>query len=260
MLDRLNSSLMVFLLATYTAENGLEWFYDKSAITFAELDKCRRLLGPLPNFDSGDRGYEGVAAVGRRIYLIRCARAKMWDFKGRDAVYLTVTWLDRDKVGDFDLDAILASDGMCTQSHDHKHSFELAVADTHGDGGIAAGVDLSRAGEENVFIRRDIGEPKPTIRIEKKGESKVTEAEKFFEHGDKAVQDANDGIESPVATYGQTQTIEFSIVARVLGVILFVALVLLGTYLANFAGQILLGYIVGFAGFGLLRVLWHVKR
>lgn len=252
---------MVFPLATYTAENGLEWFYDKSAIAFAELDKCRRLLGPLPNFDSGDRGYEGCAAVGRRIYLIRCARAKAWDFKGRDAVYLTVTWLDRDKVGDFDLDAILASDVMCTPSHDHKHSFELAVVDTHGDGGIAAGVDLSRAGEEDVFIRRDFGEQKPTIRIEKKGETKVTEAEKFFEHGDETVQDANYGIKSPVSTHGQTtQTIEFSIVARVLGVILFVALILLGTYLAKFAGQILLGYIVGFAGFGLLRVLWHVKR
>ena len=157
---------MVFPLATYTAENGLEWFYDKSAIAFAELDKCRRLLGPLPNFDSGDRGYEGCAAVGRRIYLIRCARAK------------TVTWLDRDKVGDFDLDSILASDVMCTLSHDHKHSFELAVADTHGDGGIAAGVDLSRTDEEDVFIRRDFGEPKLAIRVERKGETKVTEATK----------------------------------------------------------------------------------
>ena len=33
---------MTFPLATYTAENGLAWFYDKSAIDFAELDKCRR--------------------------------------------------------------------------------------------------------------------------------------------------------------------------------------------------------------------------
>ena len=257
MLDRLNNSLMVFPLATYTAENGLEWFYDKSAIAFAELDKCRRLLGPLPNFDSGDRGYEGCAAVGRRIYLIRCARAKAWDFKGRDAVYLTVTWLDRDKVGDFDLDAILASDVMCTLSHDHKHSFELAVADTHGDGGIAAGVDLSRAGEEDVFIRRDFGEQKPTIRIEKKGVPKVTEAEKFFEHGDKAVQEANDGT---AVEPRLPQRMEFSMGARILGVILFVLMMLLGTYLARMSEHVLLGYIVGAAGFGLLGILWHIKR
>ena len=248
---------MLFFLATYTAENGLEWFYDKSAIAFAELDKCRRLLGPLPNFDSGDRGYEGCAAVGRRIYLIRCARAKAWDFKGRDAVYLTVTWLDRDKVADFDLDAILTSDGMCTQSHDHKHSFELAVADTHDDGGIAAGVDFSRAGEEDVFIRRDFGEPKPTIRIEKKGEARVTEAEKCFEHGDKSVQDASDGtaVEPKLL-----QRMEFSMGARILGVILFVLMMLLGTYLARMSGHVLLGYIVGAAGFGLLSILWRIRR
>ena len=257
MLDRLNNSLMVFPLATYTAENGLEWFYDKSAIAFAELDKCRRLLGPLPNFDSGDSGYEGCAAVGRRIYIIRCARAKAWDFKGRDAVYLTVTWLDRDKVGDFDLDAILASDVMCTLSHDHKHSFELAVADTHGDGGIAAGVDLSRAGEEDVFIRRDFGEQKPTIRIEKKGDVKVTEAEKFFEHGDKAVQDASDGT---AVEPRLPQRMEFSMGARILGVILFVLMILLGTYLARMSGHVLLGYIAGAAGFGLLGILWRIRR
>ena len=48
--------------------------------------------------------------------------------------------------------------------------------------------------------------------------------------------------------------------ARVLGVVLFIVLILLGTYLAKIAGHILLGYIVGFAGLGLLRVLWHIRR
>ena len=56
------------------------------------------------------------------------------------------------------------------------------------------------------------------------------------------------------------KVVEYSIGARVLGVVFFIALILLGTYLAKIAGQILLGYIVGFAGFGLLRVLWHVRR
>ena len=107
---------MSFNLATYTAENGLSWFYDKSAIGFAELDNCRRLLGPLPNFDAGDKGYEGIAAVGGRVFLIRCASAKSWDFKGRDATYITVTWLDRDKIDEVNLDSILGSDGMCRQT------------------------------------------------------------------------------------------------------------------------------------------------
>ena len=99
------------------------------------------------------------------------------------------------------------------------------------------------------------------VPVKESGQRLIEKAISAMKDINETTQDTNDGIESPVATYGQTtQTIEFSIVARVLGVILFVALVLLGTYLAKFAGQILLGYIVGFAGFGLLRVLWHVKR
>ena len=249
---------MVFPLATFTAESGLAWFYDKSAIAFGELDRCRRLLGALPDFDSGDKGYEGVGAVGRRIYLMRCTRADAWDFKGRDAVYLTVTWLDRDKAAGYDLDAILSSDGMCAQSHDYKYCFELdggGVA--HGDGGIASGVDLSRAGEEDVFIRRDFGESKPTVRIERKGADKMTEAEKFLGQGGQAVADADNGT---AADANQPHKIEFSMAARIFGVILFVLMMFLGTYLARISGHVLLGYIAGAAGFGLLGALWRVRR
>ena len=251
---------MTFPLATYTAENGLAWFYDRSAIAFAELDRCRRMLGPLPRFDSGDKGYEGVAAVGRRIYLVRCDRAEAWDFRGRDSVYLTVTWINRDKVDEFYLNAILSSDGMCKQSHDYTHSFELTGSDTHRGEAIAAGIDLSRT-QEDVYIRRDFGAQTPTVRIEKKGEDKVTEAEKFFAHGDKSMPVVKDEVESPTPAKKQpTQAIEYSIAARFIGVILFVCLILLGTYLARISGHALLGCIAGAAGFGLLRVLWHVRR
>ena len=156
LVHRPNNSLMTLPLATFTAENGLAWFYDKSAIGFAELDKCRRLLGPLPDFDVGDKGYEGIVALGRRVFLIRCANAKAWDFRGRDATYITVTWLDRDKVEDVNLEAILSSDGMCEQSHNYKYSFDGPMSGARAEDGMAQGVDLSRIEDDDVFIRRDL--------------------------------------------------------------------------------------------------------
>lgn len=250
---------MSFPLATYTAEKGLSWFYDRSAIDFAELDNCRRFLGPLPNSDTGDMGYEGIAAVGRRVFLIRCASAKAWDFKGRDATYITVTWLDRDKVGEVNLDAILSSDGMRRQSHDYKYSFDVPMADMRTEGGIAHDVDLSRIEEEDVFIRRDFGEVNATVKIVKKGDPKMTEAEKYFENGGSAASTVGNAAPCNGAARVE-QKVEYSVGARVLGVVLFIVLILLGTYLAKIAGHILLGYIIGFAGLGLLRVLWHIRR
>jgi len=250
---------MTFPLATYTAENGLSWFYDKSAIDFAELDKCRRLLGPLPDFDAGDKGYEGIAAVGGRIFLVRCASAKAWDFKGRDATYITVTWLDRNKIDEVNLDAILSSDGMCRQSHDYKYSFDVSMTDMRTECGIAHGVDLSRIDEDDVFIRREFGETNAAVKIVKKGEPKMTEAEKFFENGSDAAPSG--GYVAPQAADVQVeQKIKYSVGARVLGVVLFIALTLLGTHLAKNAGYILFGYIFVFAGFGILRALWYVRR
>ena len=250
---------MIFILATYTAEKGLSWFYDKSAIDFAELDKCRRLLGPLPDFDAGDKGYEGIAAVDGRVFLIRCASAKAWDFKGRNATYITVTWLDRGKIDEVDLDAILSSDGMCQQSHDYKYSFDVPLTDMRTEGGIAQGVDLSRIDEEDVFIRRDFGEASAKVKIVKKGNPKMTEAEKYFANGGKAAPTGIDVV-SQTENAQVEQKVEYSVGARVLGIVIFILLILLGTYLAKIAGHILLGYIAGFAGLGLLRVLWRIRK
>ena len=56
-----------FPLAVYTAAHGLSWTYLRSAIDYAALDRCRKLLGPLPDFDAGETGYEGVAADGANV-------------------------------------------------------------------------------------------------------------------------------------------------------------------------------------------------
>ena len=133
------------------------------------------------------------------------------------------------------------------------------MSETRAEGGIAQGVDLSRIEENDVFIRRDLDGTNLTVKIVKKGVPKMTEAEKYFENGGK-VEPTSGGAVPRIEEAQAPKGVEYSIGARVLGVVFFIVLILLGTYLAKIAGQVLLGYIVGFAGFGVLRVLWHVKR
>lgn len=256
---------MTLPLATYTAENGLAWFYDKSAIDFAELDQCRRLLGPLPDFDAGDKGYEGVAAVGGRVYVIRCVSAPKWDFMGRDATYLTVTWFPRENAANIDVEKILKSKVFLVPSHEHQHSFDVECETSGGNGAWSEVVQKIADDRLTVLARREIGKNDIVITVkEKEGEDEMTEAEKFFSGNGQTV--AREGAlatgesKAGVRERQPTEASQFSMGARVLGIVLFIVLILLGTYLAKIAGHILLGYIVGAAAFGVLRVLWRVGK
>ena len=97
----------LFPLAVYTAGHGLAWTYLKSAIPYAELDRCRTLLGELPDFDCGEHGFEGVAAAGDFVFALRCFNAPKWDFCGRDAMYLAAVWIRRDRASWVDFDVLL---------------------------------------------------------------------------------------------------------------------------------------------------------
>ena len=85
----------LFPLAIYTAGRGLAWTYLQGSIPYATLDRCRQLLGPLPDFEGGEKGYEGVVAEGDHVFAIRCFSVPKWDFLGRDATYLAVSWIQR---------------------------------------------------------------------------------------------------------------------------------------------------------------------
>lgn len=100
---------MTLPLAIYTAEHGLAWRGATREIPYSELDACRCLLGPVPDFDSGEPGYAGVAAVGGRVFVIRCFLAEKWDFRGRDSLYLAVTWLPREQAATVNFGALLES-------------------------------------------------------------------------------------------------------------------------------------------------------
>lgn len=103
----------LFPLGVYTAGHGLAWTYLKGAISYAALDRCRTLLGPLPSFEAGETGYEGVVADGDFVFAIRCFNAPKWDFCGRDATYLAVSWVAHARAGWVDFETLLRSRELC---------------------------------------------------------------------------------------------------------------------------------------------------
>ena len=87
--------MATYPLAVWTANHGLDWTFPRGEIDFATLERCRKAFGPLPDFDSGDPGFEGVWITAERVFAVRCQSVRGWDFRGRDATYLAVTWLPR---------------------------------------------------------------------------------------------------------------------------------------------------------------------
>lgn len=115
-------------MAVYTAARGLSWTYLKSAIDYAALDRCRKLLGPLPDFNAGECGYEGVAADGGNVFAIRCFLAPKWDFMGRDAIYLAVSWVARARAASVDFEALLRAPELNVPMHSPPLIFRCDAA------------------------------------------------------------------------------------------------------------------------------------
>lgn len=156
-------------LAVYTAEHGLAW--KAKDISLAELDVCRTLLAPLPDFDSGDVGYEGVAALGERVFVIRCFKVEKWDFRGRDAVYLVVAWMPRSLAGFVDFEAILRSPQMTVPTHDEPQAFEVEFP-VNADFEIGHRIAETNSGATLRFVRHLDGS--------RKWSETMTEAERFL--------------------------------------------------------------------------------
>ena len=260
-------------IATYTAEHGLSWFYDKSAIGFAELDLCRSLLGRLPDFDAGDKGYEGVAAVGERVFALRCVSAPKWDFQSRDATFLRVAWLDRKVADKVDFAKILASDAFRQMSHDYPHEIEVdcektpekPVEATSGERHI----DFSNVGRmfcdfsQDILIRHDFGNKTSTVMVKTRGDGIMTEAEKALlgkveePSQPSTTESSRPASQScPLATNDGESSGKTSHGSRVLAVIVFLVGLFLGTYLARQTHHEIFGFIAMAAAVGIARTLW----
>ena len=115
----------VYPLAVYTADHGLAWTYPRGEIAFAELDACRTAFGPLPDFDAGDKGFEGVWAKGDKVFVLRCQSVSAWDFRGRDATYLAVTWMDRVEAPLTDFERLIDAEALLLPSKNPPPFFEV---------------------------------------------------------------------------------------------------------------------------------------
>ena len=156
---------MTFPLAIYTAEHGLDWHCPSQGLPLSELDQCRTVFGRLPDFDTGNVGFEGIAVCGGWVFVVRCFKAEKWDFQGRDSLYLVVTWMPMEAFGDVDVDELLALSYFREPMRNPPPQFEFDVA---GDGEgtvppseIKDGLVLRRNIGESRFIRVDV-KPGPT--------------------------------------------------------------------------------------------------
>ena len=164
-------------LAVYTAEHGLNWTYPRAEISFAELDACRKALGNLPDFDSGEPGYEGIWATHDKVFAIRCQSVKAWDFRGRDATYLAVTWMPREETVGVDFESLLRSNALCIPAHKPEPFFEVRLDRVRRmaegqelslltDFRAAAGVIANAAGK-TVRLRRTLGAAGVSVSIDR---------------------------------------------------------------------------------------------
>lgn len=130
-------------LAVYTAGHGLEWTYPRQEISYPDLDRCRTGFGQLPDFDAGDKGFEGVIVDSARVFAVRCQNAPKRDFLGRDAIYLAVTWVSREEAVKTDFALLLAAREMAVPQREIPTFFE-ASAETEGNQRISPAPETLR--------------------------------------------------------------------------------------------------------------------
>lgn len=119
--------MAVYPLAVYTAEHGLMWKYDPQAIGFELLDGCRSAFGRLPDFDLGEPGFEGVWVTERTVFVMRCQAVEAWDFRGRRAIYLAVTWIPRNEAAQTDFEALLSHEALSLPTHTPRTAFTVSA-------------------------------------------------------------------------------------------------------------------------------------
>lgn len=136
--------------AIYTANHGLEWHGVPACMPLLELDSCRLIFGPLPDFDAGDIGFEGVAVKFGRVFVARCFKAHKWDFMGRDSLYLVVAWMSPEDFWNIDVDELLSLRWFKEPMRNLPFEFEF-------NSGSAKNQFADNL-EEGMIWRREIGE------------------------------------------------------------------------------------------------------
>jgi hypothetical protein len=141
---------MKIRFAIYTANHGLEWQGVPACMSLLELDSCRSIFGPLPDFDAGDIGFEGVAVKYGRVFVARCFKAQKWDFMGRDSLYLVVAWMSPKDFNNIDVNELLSLRWFKEPMRNPPFEFDFSKGNIKNQ--------FADNLEEGMIWRREIGE------------------------------------------------------------------------------------------------------
>ncbi|MGN0886551.1 MAG: hypothetical protein ACI4RT_06095 [Candidatus Spyradenecus sp.] len=168
--------MATYPLAVWTANHGLDWTFPRGEIDFATLERCRKAFGPMPDFDSGEPGFEGVWVTADRVFAVRCQSVKGWDFRGRDATHLAVTWLPRAEAVRTNFEALFAVRELREPMRQVPTFFSASLSDpvpVSGPAGSSAHLeDFRGVGPlvaallpgETARLRRALGEKRVTLQ------------------------------------------------------------------------------------------------
>ena len=99
--------------AVYTARNGFEWICGLDAgLVF--LEQLRRTIGKLPEFDFGDPLSCGAVNSGDTVVVYKFMQEKRGDFRGRDSLYLALTYFPRSIAAPINFEELLANTVFAT--------------------------------------------------------------------------------------------------------------------------------------------------
>ena len=94
--------------AVYTARDGYAWQSGTEAGT-GKLERLRKAIGKMPEFDFGDSASSGMLNAGDDIVLYRFMRQEKADSHGRAALYLAMTFFPRGVARFINADLVLSA-------------------------------------------------------------------------------------------------------------------------------------------------------
>lgn len=90
--------------AVYTARQGYAW--QSGTEYMPKLELLRKAIGKMPDIDLGEPLYCGMLNTGSDIVAYRFMRQEKADFRGRDAIYLALTFFTQETARFIDADIL----------------------------------------------------------------------------------------------------------------------------------------------------------
>lgn len=131
--------------AVYTARDGYAWQSGTEA-GLSKLERLRKAIGKMPEFDFGDPASSGMLTVGDDVVLYRFMRQLKADSHGRDALYIAMTYFPRNEARFINADEVLSATPFAEPLRDPPSWFEY-----NGSPAIPSGFSVPGVSSSGVF-------------------------------------------------------------------------------------------------------------